>query len=577
MKAGRRVQLACFALFGCLVAGPAFGAAQALRWQSPSGSDVPIAGYRLYMGDKSGEYDRVFDLGLPHLEGTDVFGAVVEVPEGEVLYGALASYDREGNESEFSEEMILKDRAPEAADRTAEAPEPLSGGEPVSATASLRAMGVTTGQARRVTSPPGDPRLFVVDRVGNVRLIEGGFQRAEPFLDLDDQTGWVDGGGLMSLAFDPDYAENGYLYIAHTDGEGYFLLTRFKVGDDGYSVDRFSAVEILEVLLPYRGNPGGGLAFGLDGNLFVAVGDGGGSGDPGGLAQDGQVLQGKVLRLDVTDRPVIFEQGRARLEYGIPADNPFVEEDQIRDEVWALGLRNPERITVDALTGDLWIADRGERLRHEINWESGAGGGGLNYAWNRIEGTRCYGGGTGDSCARPEFVRPAVEYAAISPGCGVSGGAVYRGVFPDWQGDYFFVDECRGELWSYDFDAHELANWRSAFVDSELGDVRAVALGQGGRGELFVLGSDWGVYKLGRAQPECSDGFDNDGDGRIDHPQDAGCASALSVQEDTLCDDGLDNDGDQLIDRRDPQCLAAHQNREGDSTLFMGLGRRAGL
>ena len=275
MKAGRRVQLACFALFGCLVAGPAFGAAQALRWQSPSGSDVPIAGYRLYMGDKSGEYDRVFDLGLPHLEGTDVFGAVVEVPEGEVLYGALASYDREGNESEFSEEMILKDRAPEAADRTAEAPEPLSGGEPVSATASLRAMGVTTGQARRVTSPPGDPRLFVVDRVGNVRLIEGGFQRAEPFLDLDDQTGWVDGGGLMSLAFDPDYAENGYLYIAHTDGEGYFLLTRFKVGDDGYSVDRFSAVEILEVLLPYRGNPGGGLAFGLDGNLFVAVGDGG--------------------------------------------------------------------------------------------------------------------------------------------------------------------------------------------------------------------------------------------------------------------------------------------------------------
>ncbi|MEE3328087.1 MAG: PQQ-dependent sugar dehydrogenase, partial [Myxococcota bacterium] len=531
MKAGRRAQWAWLGLLGLLLAGPAQGAAQALRWQGPPDSETLIVGYRLYMGEMSGEYDRVFDLGLPHLEGAEFFGAVVEVPEGEILYGALASYDQEGHESELSEEMILRALLPGPDDVLPVERDPVPDGGLAPQAASLLAMGATTGQARLVTSPPGDPRLFAVEQTGQVRLIEGGLQRAKPFLDLDDQTAWVDGGGLMSVAFDPDYRRNGYLYVSHTDPDGFFLLTRFTVGQDAYSVDRFSAVEILEILLPYRGNPGGGLAFGAQGHLFVAIGDGGGTGDPGGLSQDGQVLQGKVLRIDVSDRPVVVSQGRARLEYGIPQDNPFVEEEQVRDEVWALGLRNPERISIDSLTGDLWIADRGERLRHEVNWESGGGGGGLNYAWNRIEGTRCYGGGGGRSCATRNFVKPAVEYAAISDSCGVSGGSVYRGVFPDWQGRYFFVDECRGELWSYDFDAHELVNWSSTFQSSDLGDVRAVALGEGGRGELYVVGSDWGVYKLGLDQPECSDGFDNDGDGRVDHPEDSGCESALSRRE----------------------------------------------
>ena len=557
-----------------LLAGPAWGSPQALRWQGPTDSEIRIVGYRLYMGDKSGEYDRFFDVGLPRLDEGGVFGAIVEVPQGGSLYAALTSYDEEGNESDLSEEMVLRSLVPGPGERLPPAFAESAGSVPPAYAASLLAMGATTGQSRLVTSPPGDPRLFAVDQRGNVNVIEGGFQRPKPFLDLDDQTGWVDGGGLISLAFDPDYASNGHLYVTHTDPDGFLLLTRFTVGPDPYSVDRFSAVEILEILLPYRGNPGGGLSFGPEGHLFVAIGDGGGTGDPGGLSQDGQVFQGKVLRIDVTDRPVQVFDGRSRLEYGIPEDNPFVEDEGVRDEVWASGLRDPGRISVDSLTGDLWIADRGERLRHEINWESGAGEGGLNYAWNRIEGTRCYGEGP---CSASGFVKPSVEYAALSETCGVAGGSVYRGVFPTWQGRYFFVDECRGELWSYDFDAHELANWTPTFLNSELDDVRAVAVGQGGAGELFVLGSDWGVYKLGQERPECSDGFDNDGDGRVDHPQDPGCENALSRQESTLCDDGLDNDGDARVDGRDPQCLAGYHNREAESAFLTELGQRAGL
>ncbi len=559
------------------LAGPALGSPQALRWQGPSESETRIVGYRLYMGEKSGEYDRFFDVGLPRLEEAGLFGAVVEVPGGERLYAALTSYDEEGNESALSEEMVVRSRVPGPGERMALESSESRVTAPPAYAASLLAMGATTGQSRFVSSPPDDPRLFVVDRSGQVNLIEGGLQRATPFLDLDDQTDWVDEGGLISIAFDPDYASNGYVYVSHTDSDGFFLLTRFTAGSDPYTVDRFSAVEILEVLLPYRGNPGGGLAFGPEGHLFVAIGDGGGTGDPGSLSQDGKVLQGKVLRIDVSDRPVVVFGGRTRLEYGIPDDNPFMEDEQVRDEVWALGLRNPERISIDSLTGDLWIADRGESLRHEINWESGAGRGGLNYAWNLIEGTRCYGEGADRSCSARGFVKPSVEYAALREGCGVAGGSVYRGIFPTWQGRYFFVDECRGELWSYDFDAHELANWTSTFPNSDLEDVRAVALGQGGTGELFVLGSDWGVYKLGQERPECSDGFDNDGDGLIDHPQDPGCESESSWQESTLCDDGLDNDGDALVDGRDPQCLAGYQNREGQSALLLELGRRAGL
>ena len=575
MKPRRRAQCAVLGLLlALLLAGPAWGAAQALRWQGPPGVEAQIAGYRLYVGERVGEYDRVFDLGLPHLGETDMFGAVVEVAEGEVLYGALASYDREGNESDLSQELVLRALTQGAEDPgRGESDETSDPGRPDSV-ASFLAMGATSGSARSVTSPPGDPRLFVVEQTGQVRLIEGGIQRAKPFLDLGDQTDWVDGGGLMSLAFDPDYAQNGYLYVTHTDSEGYFLLTRFTADADAYSADPFSAVGILEVLLPYRGNPGGGLAFGRDRNLFVGIGDGGGTGDPGQMAQDGKVMQGKVLRIDVSERPLVVSNGRGKLEYGIPETNPFADDERVRDEVWAVGLHNPEEISVDPLSGDLWVADRGERLRHEVNWESGERGGGLNYAWNVIEGTRCYSEASSSSCGASQFLKPAVEYAVINDDCGVAGGHVYRGAFPDWQGRYFFVDECRGELWSYDFDAHELADWSSAFATAELDDVRAVAMGQGGNGELFIVGSDWGVYKLGTDRPECGDGFDNDGDGRVDYPQDPGCEDEFSSLENALCDDGIDNDGDNLIDRLDPQCTAGYDNREAQSGLFMELSRR---
>ena len=548
-----------------LFAWPGHSATQALRWQVPEDSEIPIVGYRLYLGSVSGEYTTVFDLrdAVPVQPG--VLGALIEIPQGQAYYGAMASYDEAGNESELSAEIrIQSPLSPQRGSVSLGMPaaQELDERRPFETEALLSAVGATYGLDQAMASPSKDPRLFIAERTGTIRVLEGGLQKTKSFLELGDQSHRVDGGGLISMAFDPDYGKNGHLFVSHTDADGYFRLTRWTVRLDPYQVDAASSHTILEILLPYRGNPGGGLAFGPDGHLYVAIGDGGGEGDPSELAQDGRVLQGKLLRIDVAQPPSSDSIEVSSASYRIPGDNPFVGHETIRGEIWALGLRNAQKISIDGVTGDLWVADRGERLHHEINWSSEGEKGGQNFGWDLAEGTECRSPTSEGICAESPLVEPALEYSASQPDCGVSGGYVYRGSVTRWQGLYLFVDECRGILWSYDGARQSLENWNSVFLRSGLTGVRAKGLGQGGSGEIFIFGSDAGLYKLGSGQPECSDGVDNDGDGQIDYPDDLACEKPSSRFEVTLCDDGLDNDGDGFVDRDDSKCTEPYRNAE---------------
>lgn len=458
-------------------------------------------------------------------------------------------------------------------------PPPPPGGDP--GFTGVHVAGRVTLDSVVATAPEGDPRLFVASRSGVIRIVEGGYPRREPFLDLSDAVATGAGLGLLGLAFDPDYANNGSFFVHRVDPRGDVVIARFQRGAHPYVADRASEVELLRVALPQGDNAGGGLAFGPDGFLFVGIGDGGGVGDPGDFAQDPMSLLGKVLRLDVGSPPQ-FDSLPAGA-YAIPSDNPFVAMAGRRPELWATGLRNPARLAVDRQTGALWIADQGSGLREELDYESGSDAGGHNYGWDVTEGTACNPNdpSPAPSCDANTITDPVFEYAATGSGCGIVGGHPYRGVHAGFRSEYFFVDACTGRVWSLDRTSGRLTNRTQQFSDDGMPNVIAIGLGEGGTGELHVLSIDGRILQIQSDLPACSDGVDNDGDGRTDHPADPGCASPASTTEVPLCDDGFDNDLDGAVDGQDPQCAAAHENIESDALdleqlaseeIFCGLG-----
>ncbi len=432
--------------------------------------------------------------------------------------------------------------------------------------AGLQRAGSVLGSAVFLTAPAGDPRLFVLDADGLIHIVDGGLARSTPFLDLSHDVSADSDGGLLGLAFDPDYETNGFFYVYRTDASGDSLVSRFTVSSDAYLADPESEEVILTQAQPYSGNNGGTIAFGRDGFLYVGLGDGGSDYDPGERAQNGQSLLGKMLRLDV-GVPAAADSIATSGAYAIPADNPFVGDSSVRDEIWALGLRNPYRFSVDRQTGDLWIADQGQRTKEEVNFEAGNDTGGRNYGWDMMEASECNPSdpATSISCDSITLTDPVFEYDQSLENCAIIGGYVYRGVLTDLQGEYFFSDACSGRVWSLDPQTDVVTNRSAQFVDFVSGSPQVVGFGEGGTGELYVIDGAGAVYKIRSENPECSDGFDNDGDGAGDYPQDPGCLSAESTTENPLCNDVFDNDGDGLIDVLDPECTAASQNIEAAS------------
>ena len=280
----------------------------------------------------------------------------------------------------------------------------------------------------------GTGRFFVVEQNGTVRIVEDGELAEEPFLDISDKTEGGGEQGLLGLAFHPAFDRNGRFFVNYTDLEGDTIVAGYRA--EGARADPASEQVLLKIEQPYPNHNGGHLAFGPDGYLYIASGDGGAGGDPQDNGQDRDALLGKLLRIDVD----------AGDPYAIPSDNPFADGSDGAPEVWAYGLRNPWRFSFDEGSETLWVGDVGQGELEEIN-RVGSDEAGLNYGWNEMEGSRCY---EGDDCDTSGKVLPVTEYGH-DLGCSVTGGFVYRGSeFPKLNGAYFFADYCSGRIWAID-------------------------------------------------------------------------------------------------------------------------------
>lgn len=329
----------------------------------------------------------------------------------------------------------------------------------------------------------GSNRVFIVEQGGIIYIMQDGTLLETPFLDV---SAWVSRDanerGLLGLAFHPNYAENGEFFINYTNKEGNTVIARYTVSaDDPNVADPNSAQVILGIDQPYANHNGGDIAFGPDGYLYIGMGDGGSAGDPQGNGQNPDSLLGKMLRIDVD----------SEAPYGIPADNPFVNDAAYKPEIWAMGVRNPWRFSFDKLTGDLYIGEVGQNQWEEVDFIP-AGQGGLNLGWNIMEGTHRYSG----EPVPDGLTGPFYDYSH-SIGCSVTGGYVYRGSeLPELQGVYFFADYCSGTIWSSYRDTS--GAWQTnVFMESRL---TVSSFGQDEQGELYVVNHGGTVTKLTAAQ-----------------------------------------------------------------------------
>lgn len=337
-----------------------------------------------------------------------------------------------------------------------------------------------------LTAPPGDSRLFIVERARRIRVVQNGGLLATPFLDIGTLTTTSGERGLLSLAFHPQYANNGYFFIYYSNLAGDIVIERRQVSAGNANVaDPLSALSILTIAHPTFSNHYGGLlSFGPDGYLYAGTGDGGSAGDPPRNAQNTNVLLGKLLRLDVSNSTVAQP-------YAIPPGNPFAGTPGARGEIWAYGLRNPWRYAFDVPAQLLYIADVGQANREEVDVRP-VGQAGNNYGWNIMEGTQCYNSA---SCNQAGLVLPAIEYGHDSAGgCSITGGYVYRGTaLPELAGQYLYSDYCSGWLKSFSYSNGA----PSAVTDWGISNVgNILSFGQDSQNELYMLSGTGKVYKV---------------------------------------------------------------------------------
>jgi glucose/arabinose dehydrogenase len=337
-----------------------------------------------------------------------------------------------------------------------------------------------------LTSPPGDARLFVVEKAGRIKIIKDAQILARPFLDIVGEVSSGGERGLLSVAFHPDYASNGRFFVYFTNLDGDIRIVEYDVSSDPDVAEPTAVRTILAVPHPDFSNHNGGLLlFGPDRKLYAGLGDGGSGGDPRDNGQNIDVLLGKILRIDVD----------AGTPYAIPPDNPFASRTDARGEIWAFGVRNPWRYSFDRQTGDFYVADVGQTQFEEVDAVTGNPPG-LNYGWSVMEGRHCFKPSSG--CDQSGLTLPVVEYDH-SQGCSVTGGYVYRGAaVPDLRGLYFYSDFCTGFIRSFRFSggvASDPRSWPDLVAD--LGDQSAVSsFGEDASGELYVLTADGRVYRF---------------------------------------------------------------------------------
>ncbi len=326
-------------------------------------------------------------------------------------------------------------------------------------------------------------RLFIVEQGGRIRLLAQGTLQSVPFLDISDLV--LAGGerGLLGLAFHPDYARNGRLFVSYTRRpDGATVVAEYRWGSQADQADQADRQErrLMVVPQPFANHNGGMIAFGPDGRLYIGRGDGGGRGDPDDRGQNPNELLGKILRLDVNGGE----------PYVIPADNPYASGGG-RPEIYALGLRNPWRFSFDRETGSLWVADVGQYLWEEVDLVVRGG----NYGWRLMEGRHCFS--PHKDCDRPGLRLPVLEYGHEAGRCSITGGYVYRGLRqPILKGLYVYGDYCSGEIWAARLEAGDSPRVIEGPEILLRSGLRISSFGEDAAGELYVVDHGGGLYRL---------------------------------------------------------------------------------
>jgi glucose/arabinose dehydrogenase len=343
------------------------------------------------------------------------------------------------------------------------------------------------GPLMDLEAPPRDTRLFIAERPGRIRVVQGGMLRTTPFLDITSRVAVAGEAGLLSFAFDPQFSANGFVYVHFVENipgtTGDIVVERYQVSSTDPNVLQTPGTGVIRI--PHRdanNHYGGLVAFGPDGMLYLSAGDGGGANNQFMHAQDAASHLGKLMRIDVRN----LNPG-AVPPYAIPPDNPTWGAAQ-PSENWAIGLRNPFRYAFDA--GQLYIADVGQDQREEIDVVA-AGTPGLNYGWSIMEGLRCFP--SGGACNMSGLTLPVYDYDH-SQGCAIIGGYVYRGTaIPTLQGQYLFSDNCSGFVRSLSI-VDGVVDVRQA--TASVGNNVVQSFGQDAAGELYILTGDGRVLQI---------------------------------------------------------------------------------
>ncbi len=403
----------------------------------------------------------------------------------------------------------------------------------------------------------GSGRVFIIQQSGTVRVVVNNVLQTPPLLTLRNSApitqcraapasplanvGFTNGGerGLLGLAFHPNFASNGQVFVSFTDSSGDSYVSRYTMADPTANVmtttDLESCVTVVRVDQDYSNHNGGGIAFGPDGYLYFGLGDGGDGGDPcergqtisptqlaandgndfgcpsdasftgSGGNSNSRALLGSMLRLDIDASTPAGANGLCAsaaggsANYAIPANNPYVGADPATgcDEIWAWGLRNPWRWSFDRATGDLFIGDVGQGTQEEVSFEPAASSGGLNFGWNLCEGTAFH---AGSGCGTVGLTAPIITYARSGGRCAITGGYRYRGPVLDVQGRYFFADYCSQQIWTSTFNG---ATWTQPVGGTPfqtMGDL-VTSFGEDEVGHLYVArGSQ--IWRLAGAESQ---------------------------------------------------------------------------
>ncbi|MGB9697653.1 MAG: PQQ-dependent sugar dehydrogenase [Ignavibacteria bacterium] len=342
-------------------------------------------------------------------------------------------------------------------------------------------------------SPDGSNRLFLVQQNGIIKTFLNDSNITSSsikiFLDISNKISSAGGEeGLLGLTFHPAFATNGYFYINYTAPNPLrTVISRFKISNsDPNKADSLSEYKILEIPQPYTNHNGGTLMFGMDGYLYIGMGDGGSGGDPQNNAQNLQVLLGKMLRIDINDTTV-------NRRYVIPPTNPFYNNPSAgKEEIFAWGLRNPWKFTQDLNTGLIYAGDVGQNLWEEIDIIQN----GKNYGWRVLEGFQCYNPPTNCDTSGKTF--PIKVYGHNNGDCSITGGYVYRGNRrPELNGAYIYGDYCTGRIWMLRYNGQSITS-DSLLIDAPF-SISTFGIDQ--FNELYILSyaSSAKIYRFNRS------------------------------------------------------------------------------